>query len=195
MLQPGDTAIDVGAHIGFFTMLLAAAVGRTGHVYAFEPFEANADLLERSVAENHFDDRVTFQRAAAGAETGSATLTFPVETLNSGGAYLLRGGDHPLAGNQKTNVPVITLDSLTIDGVDLRVTRLKDGRIDIDGITATSAGAMNAVVYAYGHMQGGKEGAREQLETFWRKVSDRAAWTNPMRRTPLRCGASHSSCK
>ena len=114
VLQPGDTAIDVGAHIGFFTMLLAAAVGRTGHVYAFEPFEANADLLERSVAENHFDDRVTFQRAAAGAESGSATLTFPVETLNSGGAYLLRSGDHPLAGNQKTNVPVITLDSLTL---------------------------------------------------------------------------------
>lgn len=62
---------------------------------------------------------------------------------------------------------------------------LEDGRIDIDGITATSAGAMNAVVYAYGHMQGGKEGAREQLESFWRKVSDRAAWTNPMRRTPM----------
>ena len=90
-LKPGDTAIDVGAHIGFFTMLMAAAVGRGGCVYAFEPFDANADLLERSIAENDFHDRVVFRRAAVGETRGTATLTFPVETLNSGGAYLLRG--------------------------------------------------------------------------------------------------------
>jgi len=47
-LEPGDVAIDVGAHIGFFTMQMADAVGSRGRVYAFEPFEANADLLERS---------------------------------------------------------------------------------------------------------------------------------------------------
>src|SRR5215468_8646347 len=56
---------------------------------------------------------------------------------------------------------------------------LEDGRIDIDGITATSAGALNAVVYAYGHMKGGKEAARAQLETFWRKASDQAIWGHP----------------
>src|SRR5207302_5022854 len=36
-LKPGDAAIDVGAHIGFFTMHMAAAVGPEGRVYAFEP--------------------------------------------------------------------------------------------------------------------------------------------------------------
>src|SRR4051794_3980438 len=63
VLAPGDTAVDVGAHIGFFTMHMAALVGPAGHVYAFEPFDANADLLERSVAENRFGGRVVFQRA------------------------------------------------------------------------------------------------------------------------------------
>jgi hypothetical protein len=87
VLKPGDTAVDIGAHIGFFTVQMAAAVGATGRVYAFEPFDANADLLERSLAENRFEDRVIFQRAAVGAAAGSATLTFPVETLNSGGAF------------------------------------------------------------------------------------------------------------
>src|SRR6202051_3555714 len=56
VLKPGDTAIDVGAHIGFFTMQMAAIVGPTGAVYAFEPFDANADLLERSIGENGFGD-------------------------------------------------------------------------------------------------------------------------------------------
>jgi FkbM family methyltransferase len=114
LLKPGDTAIDVGGHIGFFTMHMAAAVGPAGCVYAFEPFDANADLLERSIAENRFGDRVVFRRAAVGAATGTATLTFPVETLNSGGAYLLRDGTAPLAGNQKKTVPVVALDALDL---------------------------------------------------------------------------------
>jgi FkbM family methyltransferase len=95
-------------------MQMAAAVGPGGRVYAFEPFDANADLLERSIMENQFDDRILFRRAAVGAVSGSAMLTFPVETLNSGGAYLLRDGTPPLAGNVKKDVPVVALDSLDI---------------------------------------------------------------------------------
>jgi len=112
--EPGDVAIDVGAHIGFFTMQMADAVGSRGRVYAFEPFDANADLLERSIAENRFGDRVVFRRAAVGAAAGAATLTFPVETLNSGGAYLLRTGTVPLAGNLTREVPVVSIDALDL---------------------------------------------------------------------------------
>jgi FkbM family methyltransferase len=113
-LKHGDSAIDAGGHIGFFTMHMAAAVGRDGRVYAFEPLDANANLLARSIVENGFMDRVRFQRAAVGAAPGTATLTFPVETLNSGGAYLLRDGSTPLAGNLKKEVPLVALDSLDL---------------------------------------------------------------------------------
>jgi FkbM family methyltransferase len=112
VLAPGDTAVDAGAHIGFFAMQMAAVVGPAGTVHAFEPFAANADLLERSIAENRFGDRIVFRRAAVGAAMGTATLTFPVETLNTGGAYLLRDGTAPLAGNQKRQVPVVALDDV-----------------------------------------------------------------------------------
>ena len=114
VLKPGDTAIDAGAHIGFFTVQMASIVGPEGRVYAFEPFDANAELLERSIYENRFADRIVFRRAAVGAATGTATLTFPVETLNTGGAYLLRDGTPALAGNQTKNVPVVALDDLPI---------------------------------------------------------------------------------
>jgi FkbM family methyltransferase len=112
VLRPGDTAVDAGAHIGFFTIQMAAMVGPEGMVYAFEPFDANAELLERSIRENRFDSRVVFQRSAVGAASGTATLTFPVETLNTGGAYLLRNGTAPLAGNQTRTVPVVALDDV-----------------------------------------------------------------------------------
>jgi FkbM family methyltransferase len=127
LLRPGDCAIDAGGHIGFFTMQMAAAVGAHGRVYAFEPLAANADLLERSIGENRFGDRIRFQRAAVGAASGTATLTFPVETLNSGGAYLLRDGGLPLAGNQQQDVPLVALDAL---GVQRPVRIIK---MDVEG--------------------------------------------------------------
>ena len=48
---------------------------------------------------------------------------------------------------------------------------LADGRIEIEGISGTSAGSVNAVVYAYGRMLGGAEGAREALAGFWKRLS------------------------
>lgn len=52
---------------------------------------------------------------------------------------------------------------------------LENTDLDIKAITATSAGAMNAVALASGHAAGGKDGARETLRMFWKDVSDRGA--------------------
>ncbi len=54
---------------------------------------------------------------------------------------------------------------------------LEDERLEIDGISGTSAGAMNAVVVADGLERGGREAAREGLQTFWRAVSDAARYS------------------
>ncbi len=61
---------------------------------------------------------------------------------------------------------------------------LEEPRMRIEGISGTSAGAMNAAVLADGYTAGGPEGAREALERFWRQVSD-AALLSPLRRGPL----------
>jgi NTE family protein len=61
---------------------------------------------------------------------------------------------------------------------------LQEPWLRIDGISGTSAGAMNAAVLADGHAAGGAEGARAALEAFWRRVSE-AARFSPLRRTPL----------
>jgi NTE family protein len=61
---------------------------------------------------------------------------------------------------------------------------LEEPWLGIDGISGTSAGAMNAVVLAGGYADGGPEGARAALARFWRKVSD-AARFSPFQRGPL----------
>jgi NTE family protein len=61
---------------------------------------------------------------------------------------------------------------------------LEEPWLRIDGISGTSAGAMNAAVLVNGHADNGVDGARAALENFWRQVS-RAALLSPLRRTPL----------
>ena len=61
---------------------------------------------------------------------------------------------------------------------------LEEPWLRIDGISGTSAGAMNAAVLVDGHAKDGADGARAALENFWRRVSN-AAVLSPLRRTPL----------
>src|SRR4051812_19882382 len=56
---------------------------------------------------------------------------------------------------------------------------LEDGRFEIQGITGTSAGAMNAISVVNGLMKGGNEGARKQLKDFWMGIAE-AGKSTPM---------------
>lgn len=49
---------------------------------------------------------------------------------------------------------------------------LEDGRFEIEGLTGTSAGGMNAVAVVQGLMRGGNQAAREELRAFWQNISD-----------------------
>jgi NTE family protein len=61
---------------------------------------------------------------------------------------------------------------------------LEEPRLGIEGISGTSAGAMNAAVLAHGHAAAAAKGAKAALEDFWRRVSQ-AARFSPFQRTPL----------
>ncbi len=61
---------------------------------------------------------------------------------------------------------------------------LEDGRLNIAGVSGTSAGAMNAVALADGYTRAGPEGARAALDHFWRCMS-KSARNSPLQRTPM----------
>jgi NTE family protein len=52
---------------------------------------------------------------------------------------------------------------------------LEEERLALDGITATSAGAVNAAVLVYGLAVGGREGAKKALDRYWRRLSETTA--------------------
>jgi NTE family protein len=61
---------------------------------------------------------------------------------------------------------------------------LEDERVAFEGVSATSAGAMNAVVLAYGLAEGGREGGKKALANFWRRISH-AATLSPLQPSPF----------
>jgi FkbM family methyltransferase len=72
-LGAGDVCVDIGAHIGYFTLLASRLVGPAGHVYAFEPSPANYEALRANLSRNRVEN-VTAQRVAVGQTVEQALL-------------------------------------------------------------------------------------------------------------------------
>jgi FkbM family methyltransferase len=102
-LDEGDVFWDLGANIGFFTILAARLVGAKGQVLAFEPLPENAQQLRRNVELNGFRN-VTVEQVAVGAKTGTSTLA-----LREGRRDAARLTDDR-DGRSAVSVSVISLD-------------------------------------------------------------------------------------
>ncbi len=120
VLRPGMAVLDIGANIGYFTMLSAALVGPGGHVLAIEPNPLNARLLEASRQANGFG-HVTVAQVAAAAELGLLVL----HTSHSTGTTSALGGSVAAVLAAET-VPAIPPDRLVTRPIDLI-------KIDVDG--------------------------------------------------------------
>lgn len=62
-LQAGDVYVDVGANIGYYTLVAAARVGAQGKVFAYEPDTANFELLKTNIALNNLKQVQAFPLA------------------------------------------------------------------------------------------------------------------------------------
>jgi FkbM family methyltransferase len=126
----GDTVIDIGANIGWFTLLAAARCGDSGHVHAFEPHPVIARYLNRSVQDSRIDSRVTLHQLALDEKRGEAVLGARANTNNPGHNWLL--GNHEKSDTQfdRHKVATARLDDLL---PDVSPTVIK---IDVEGAEA-----------------------------------------------------------
>ena len=72
-VREGMTVFDIGAHVGFYTLLLSRAVGDSGNVFAFEPWPANVSDCIAHVQMNHLRNVVVVP-AAVGNASGLASF-------------------------------------------------------------------------------------------------------------------------
>jgi FkbM family methyltransferase len=84
VLRPGMTFVDVGANVGFFTVIAAQLVGRGGRVFAYECNPDLVPLLRRNVRMNWFEDRVVIVPRAAHRDEYVRTLAVPTDQTGLG---------------------------------------------------------------------------------------------------------------
>lgn len=143
---PGSLAIDVGANVGFQTMLMAEAVGGRGRVVAFEPEALNLRLLERVVRRKRFTN-VTIVEAALGAQQGTTPLYLNPDHPGDHRTWRARG----LAGTQVVPVLLTTLDHyLEQSGENLPVSLVK---IDVQGAELQVLQGMRKTLSAHDRCQ------------------------------------------
>ena len=104
VLRPDSVCLDVGANVGYFTMLMASVATR-GTVHAFEPLPLNAALITASAALNGFRN-IVLTTAAVGTTPG--TVEF-VEAVDSAYSSIHDTGRKGVG--RRFEVPVVTLDA------------------------------------------------------------------------------------
>ncbi len=111
-VREGMAAFDVGANLGYYTILLAELVGATGHVHAAEPNPAVMARLRSSVRLNGFDSRVTLHAAPLAAVPGEEVVLHVPAGLPQN-ASLHSGPDE---GTLAHALRTTTLDEIVGDG-------------------------------------------------------------------------------
>jgi FkbM family methyltransferase len=131
-VSPGWIALDVGAHIGYYALLLARLVGENGHVFALEPARAAYDALLRNLSLNPYSN-VTPLQVGLGDHCRSAALGYP-------------DPNHPSQAHVVTTsaqaTETVTLTTLDRFALDYCIPRLDFVKVDIEGYeSAFLAGA------------------------------------------------------
>ena len=118
-LRRGDRMIDIGAHVGLFTLVGARLVGPGGRVDAFEPVPATHEKLLRNVALNHYS-WVHPQRAAVTDHAGDVSLGIPEERLVGQSVAEFTIG----ATLNAVDAPAVTLDEYVDDDMPVRLLKI-----------------------------------------------------------------------
>jgi FkbM family methyltransferase len=89
MIKPGTVAFDIGAHVGFYTLLFSKLIGPEGKVFAFEPFPPNIDFLRKHISMNRIANVETLEVAVSDAEGTTLFTQGPGSSMG----YISETGD------------------------------------------------------------------------------------------------------
>jgi FkbM family methyltransferase len=104
LVKEGMNVVDIGANIGYYTLLAARRVGPQGRVYAFEPEPGNFKLLTENIRLNGYENVVAVQKAVSN-RAGTASLFLSLR--GSGAHSLLSSRDY---GKETIAIKTVTLD-------------------------------------------------------------------------------------
>jgi len=125
LLRPGQSVVEIGANMGYHTLVMAEAIGPTGRLHAFEAHPRTAGLLAATLAINGLIDRVTLHPLAALDRAGTVSFA---EHPTLCGSFHLADAETGADFTARLAIPAVTLDEELADlpAIDLL-------RIDAEG--------------------------------------------------------------
>jgi FkbM family methyltransferase len=124
ILRPGGVFVDVGANIGYFSIIAASAVGSEGQVLAFEPEQENCRLLRESAVLNGFEGLIQLEQAGLANSDTRGRLYLSEDNL----------GDHQIYSDEdqeRGSVPIQLLNGS--EYLSSRLSRLDLLKVDTQG--------------------------------------------------------------
>ena len=108
-IKKGDVVIDIGAHIGYYTVLFAKLVGPEGKVFAFEASPTNFEILKKNISVNGYKN-VILNNKAVSDKNGKLTLYITGRTSTEN--FLFKPENFTNSSKIKQTVEI---DSITLD--------------------------------------------------------------------------------
>lgn len=140
-LKPGMSVVDLGANIGFYSVLSRSLVGNDGRIFSFEPFPNNAQLIRQSIKENSYTNMFLIESAVSDY-VGNSTLYLSPDACSEH-SLLNLDFDH-LNQSNKITVPVTTVDHYFQNNVDdFKVDFIK---MDIEGSEGKALNGMKTIL-------------------------------------------------
>jgi len=120
-IKKGDIVIDIGANIGYFTLLFAKCVGQNGKVFAFEPEPKNFELLKKNISVNKYEN-VVCENSAVSNKNEKIKLYLSEKSV----------GQHRIYSSGEVSDNSVLVDSITVDDYFKNINKEKITFIKID---------------------------------------------------------------
>lgn len=134
-IKMGNVVVDIGAHIGYYTLLFARLVGDRGKVYAFEPEPSNFNLLKQNIEINGYKNVALIQKAVSN-ENGITRLY--LSEINTGAATII-GTEND---SQYIEIETTTLDDFLMNSEE----EIDFIKIDIEGAESRAIEGMTSLL-------------------------------------------------
>ncbi len=164
ILEDGMTFVDIGAHVGLFTLPAATWVGEAGKVLAFEPHPENFAILQFNTRSNGLEQRIDLVQSAVADVTKKMQLH--LSTFNTGDHQLFHQGRR-----ETVEVACTTLDDYFKAGAQVDVIK-----IDVQGAEFAAFSGMSRVVKENPNLKLIWELSPQQLEDAGTSASEVLSW-------------------
>jgi FkbM family methyltransferase len=136
-LEPGDHVLDIGANIGYFSLIASGLVGEGGKVYAFEPSPLNLERLRKNIQLNNHQNVLVIPKAVSN-NNGTFLINLPVGPIKNSGRSSFR-----VLEEQSEQV---TVETLALDVLRETISKISLVKMDIEGAEEMALSGMEKLI-------------------------------------------------